>query len=93
MILMSERVTTRRWSPPSWKEEDILYAGSESKVPVDAGLEQLKAIGSGKVGDRKRVPISRDHRNKRFVKDFSLILIRFDGEGVLRVRKPCDSYK
>ena len=36
----------------------------ESKVSVDAGLEGLKVINCLQDGRRKRVPVSRCHRNK-----------------------------
>ena len=42
-----------------------LGIGSESKVFVDAGLERLKVIiCCCEDGPRKRVPISRSHRDK-----------------------------
>ena len=41
-----------------------LRVGWESKVSVDAGLEGLKVISSWEDGRRKRVPVSRCHRNK-----------------------------
>ena len=51
-------------------------------------LWQLKVIGHDEDGDRKRVPVSRVHRDKQFGEIVGLILIQFDNEGVLGVRKP-----
>ena len=42
-----------------------LRIGKESKVSVDAGLEGLKVKRCWEDGRRKRVPVSRCHRNKR----------------------------
>ena len=39
-----------------------LFGGSDSKVLVDAGLEQIKVIGNEKEGDRKKVPVPGGHR-------------------------------
>ena len=42
-----------------------LRIGQESKVSVDVGIEGLKVISCWEDGRRKRVPVSRCHRNKR----------------------------
>ena len=42
-----------------------LRIGSESKVSVDAGLERLKIISCWGDDRRKRVPVSRCHRDKQ----------------------------
>ena len=45
-----------------------LRIGQESKVSVDAGLERLKVIRCWEDGRRKRVPVSRCHRDYWFFK-------------------------
>ena len=42
---------------------------------MDAGLKQLEVISHGEEGGRKRVPVSRGHRDKRFGESIGLILI------------------
>ena len=51
---------------------DFIGWGLEANVPVDAGLKKLKVIVREEDGYRKRVLVSRDHRDKRF---FIVILI------------------
>ena len=52
---------------------------------MDAGLKQLKVIGRGEVGSRKRVPLAGGHGNKRLGNSVASILIQFDSEGRLGV--------
>ena len=59
----------------------------ESKVCVDASLEGLKVISCWEDGRRKRVPVSRCHRNKRIGEGVRLIGIQFKRVGVLNLRK------
>ena len=49
-----------------------------SKVSVDAGLEELKVISCWEDGRRKRVPVSRCHRNKRIGECVRSIGIQFN---------------
>ena len=52
---------------------------------MNVGLKQLKVTGRGKDGGRKRVPVSRGHRDKRFGESVGSLLIQFDSERVLGV--------
>ena len=70
-----------------------LRIGSESKVSVDAGLEGLKVINCWEDGRRKRVPVSRCHRNKRIGECVRSIGIQFKRVEVLNLRKSCISRK
>ena len=60
---------------------------------MDVSLKQLNIIGLGEDGGWKQVLVSRGHRDKRFGESVGSILIQFDCEGVLAVRKPRFSYK
>ena len=60
-----------------------LGIGSELKVSVDAGLERLKVICCWEDGRRKRVPISRCHRDKRVGECVCSVSIQFKRVGVL----------
>ena len=53
---------------------------------MDAGLERLKVISCWEDGRRKRVPVSRCHRNKRIGECVRSIGIQFKREGVLNLR-------
>ena len=64
-----------------------LRIGQESKVSVDVGLEGLKGISCCEDGRRKRVPVSRCHRNKRIGECIRSIGIQFKRVGVLGLRK------
>ena len=64
-----------------------LRIGQKSKVSVDAGLEGLKVISCWEDGRRKRVPVSRCHRNKRIGECVRSIGIQFKRVGVLGLRK------
>ena len=59
----------------------------ETRVSVDAGLEGLKVISCWEYGRRKRVPVSRCHRNKRIGECARSIGIQFKCVGVLNLRK------
>ena len=54
---------------------------------MDAGLEGLKVISCWEDGRRKRVLVSRCHRNKRIGECVSSIGIQFKRVGVLNLRK------
>ena len=54
---------------------------------MDAGHEGLKIISCWEDGRRKRVPVSRCHRNKRIGECVRSIGIKFKGVGVLNLRK------
>ena len=54
---------------------------------VGAGLEGLKAISCLEVDRRKRVPVSRCHRNKRIGEGVRSTGIQFERVGVLGHRK------
>ena len=54
---------------------------------MDAGLERLKVISSWEDGRRKRVPVSRCHRDKRIGECVCSISIHFKRVGVLNLRK------
>ena len=58
---------------------------------MDAGLEGLKVISCWEDGRRKRVPVSRCHRNKRIGECIRLIGVQFKRVGVLGLRKKCIS--
>ena len=62
-------------------------------MSVDAGLNHMKVIRRGEDGGRERVPVSGGHRDKRVGVSAGSILIQFDSEGVLSVRKPRVSSK
>ena len=62
-------------------------------VIVDAGLEGLKVISCWEDGRRKRVPVSRCHRDKRIGECVRSIGIQFKRVGVLNFRKSCISRK
>ena len=63
-----------------------LRIGKESKVSVDAGLQRLKIISCWEGGRRKRVPVSRCHRDKRIGECVRSISIQFK-RVVLNLRK------
>ena len=70
IILVHEKVAPKRYnfcrprrSYVSSKEEEISGNGSELKVSVHAGLERLKVICSWLDGQRKRITVSRSHRD------------------------------
>ena len=54
---------------------------------MDVGLEGLKVISCWEDGRRKRVPVSRCHRNKRIGECVRSISIQFKPVGVLGLRK------
>ena len=54
---------------------------------MDAGLEGLKVISCWEDGRRKRVPVSRGHRNKRIGECVRSIGIQFKRVGVLGLIK------
>ena len=54
---------------------------------MDAGLEGLKVISCWEDGRRKRVPVSRYHRNKRISECVRSIGIQFKRVEVLSLRK------
>ena len=54
---------------------------------MDAGLEGLKVISCWENGRRKRVPVSRCHRNKPIGEYVRSTGIRFKRVGVLNLRK------
>ena len=60
---------------------------------MDAGLEGLKVINCWEDGRRKRVPVSRCHRNKRIGECVGSIGIQFKRVGVLNLRKSSISRK
>ena len=60
---------------------------------MDAGLERLKVISCWEDGRRKRVLVSRCHRNKRIGKCVRSIGIKFKRVGVLNLIKPRISHK
>ena len=49
---------------------------------MDADHKQLKLIGCLEDGGKKRVPVSIDHRDKRYSENVTSILIQFDTRGV-----------
>ena len=63
---------------------------SELKVSGDACFERLKDI---LYVVRKRVPVSRCHRDKRVGECICSVSIQFKGVGVLNLRKSCISRK
>ena len=54
---------------------------------MNGGLEELKVIICWEDGRRKRVPVSRCHRNKRIGECVRSIGIQFKRVGVLGLRK------
>ena len=62
-----------------------LEIGSGLKVFVDVCLERLKVICCWEDGRRKRVSISRCHRDKRVGKCVCSVSIQFNRVGVLSV--------
>ena len=54
---------------------------------MDAGLEGLNVTSCWEDGRRKRVPVSRCHRNKRIGECVRSIGIQFKRVGVLNLRK------
>ena len=54
---------------------------------MDAGLERLKVIRCWEDGRRKRVSVSRCHRNKRIGESVRSIGVQFKRVGVLNLRK------
>ena len=56
-------------------------------VSVDAGLEGLKVISCWEDGRRKRVSVSRGHRDKRIGECVRSIGIEFKRVGLLNLRK------
>ena len=70
-----------------------LGIGSELKVIVDACLERLKVISCREDGQRKRVSVSRCHRDKRIGECVCSVSIQFKRIGVLSPRKSCISRK
>ena len=64
-----------------------LSIGYESKVSVDVGLERLKVISCWEDGRRKRIPVSRCHRDKRIGQCVCSIGIQFKRVGGLNLRK------
>ena len=64
-----------------------LRIGWESKVYVDADLEGLKVISCWEGGRRKRVPVSRCHRNKRIGECVRSIGNQFKRVRMLNLRK------
>ena len=64
-----------------------LRIGLDSKASVDAGLEGLKVISCWEDARRKRVSVSRCHRNKRIGEWVRSIGIQFKRVGVLGLRK------
>ena len=54
---------------------------------MDAGLEGLKVISCWEDGNRKRVPVSRCHRDKRVGECICSVSTQFKRVGVLNLRK------
>ena len=60
---------------------------------MDAGLEGLKFISCWEDGRRKRVPVSRYHRNRRIGECVRSIGIQFKRVRLLNLRQSCISRK
>ena len=60
---------------------------------MDACLKQMKVIGRKEDVGKKRIPVSRGHRDKGLSERFALIFIQIDTEWAEDVRKSRLSYK